>query len=405
MTRDNVAAVTGLGVRCAAGSTPQDLWDSLLRARSVVVPHAFDDEGGVVYPACPVPGFDAGGYLTRKERLRADRSVQLAVCAALDAVEDAGGVHVPAARRAVVTGTGFGGGISLERGIGQPDVLWPNRAMYNAGAHWISARLGVTGPSLTVSTTCASGAHAVGEGLQLIRTGAADVVVAGGHDSPLTPTIALASARSGVMVTDCGDPHAGCRPFDADRQGFVLAEGAAFLVLERLDAARSRGARVHAVLTGYGRTTDAHHLTAPRPDGSGARACVEQALADAGTTADAVVHVNAHGTGTELNDLAEGRAIAAVFGPAGVPVTAPKSVTGNGFGATGALEAVTAVLSVSRGLAPPTARLTRLDPRLALDVVTLEARKLPSGPVLSNSFAVGGQNACLVLDAPEREPC
>ncbi|EGX60328.1 beta-ketoacyl-acyl carrier protein synthase II [Streptomyces zinciresistens K42] len=404
MTGRHAVAVTGLGVRCAAGASPEALWESLLHGRSAITAHTFDDEGAVVHPAAPMRDFDPAGYLAPKELRRADRSVQLAVCAALDAAEDAGGLQVPGARRAVVTGTGYGGVISQENGIGHPDVLYAPRLMNNAGAYWISSRLGVTGPSLTVSTACASGTHAVGEAMQMIRAGCADVVVAGGHDSPLTATTALAFGRAGAMVTAREDAAYASRPFDAARRGFVLAEGAAFLVLERLDLARARGARIHATLTGYGRTSDAFHLTAPHPDGAGARACMEQALADAGTTADAVTHVNAHGTGTELNDLAEARAITALFGPAGVPVTAPKAVTGHGLGLAGALEAVITALSVREGLAPPTAHLTRLDPRCELDVVTGEARKISDGPVLSNSFAFGGHNACVVLDSPDARP-
>ncbi|MET9829485.1 beta-ketoacyl-[acyl-carrier-protein] synthase family protein [Streptomyces sp. NPDC006385] len=400
MSRRPAVAVTGLGVRCAAGATPAALWESLVECRPATSLHAFDDEGTVVGPASAMTDFDPAGYLSPKEVRRADRSVQMAVCAAVDAVADAGGLHVPPGRRAVVTGTGYGGVISQENGIGHPDVLYAPRLMHNAGAYWISARLGITGPSLTVSTACASGTHAVGEAMQMIRTGCADVVVAGGHDSPLTPTTALAFGRAGAMVTECEDPAAASRPFDVGRRGFVLAEGAAFLVLERLDLARARGARIHATLTGYGRNSDAHHLTAPHPDGAGARACMEQALADAGTTADAVTQVNAHGTGTELNDLAEARAIAALFGPAGVPVTASKSVTGHGLGVAGALEAVITAMSVREGLAPPTASLTRLDPRCEIDVVTAEPRKIPNGPVISNSFAFGGHNACVVFDSP-----
>ncbi|MDC0772515.1 beta-ketoacyl-[acyl-carrier-protein] synthase family protein [Streptomyces sp. HD] len=400
MTGRHAVAVTGLGVRCAAGATPAALWESLAQCRPATTLHAFDAECTVVYPACPMPGFDPAGYLTPKEVRRADRSVQMAVCAAADAVQDAGGLHVAPGRRAVVTGTGYGGVISQENGIGHPDVLYAPRLMHNAGAYWISAGLGITGPSLTVSTACASGTHAVGEALQMIRAGCADVVVAGGHDCPLTPTTALAFGRAGAMVTECEDPAVASRPFDAGRRGFVLAEGAAFLVLERLDLAHARGARIYATLTGYGRTSDAHHLTAPHPDGAGARACMEQAIADAGTTADAVTHVNAHGTGTELNDLAEAHAIAALFGPRAVPVTAPKAVTGHGLGLAGALEAVITALSVREGLAPPTACLTQLDPRCELDVVTAEPRKIPNGPVISNSFAFGGHNACVVFDSP-----
>ncbi|MET9965542.1 beta-ketoacyl-[acyl-carrier-protein] synthase family protein [Streptomyces sp. NPDC006356] len=400
MTGRPAVAVTGLGVRSAAGASPLELWESLVRCRSATALHAFDDEGTVVYPASAMTAFDPAGSLTPKEVRRTDRSVQLALCAAVDAVADAGGLHVEPGRRAVVTGTGYGGVISQENGIGQPDVLYAPRLMHNAGAYWISARLGIVGPSLTISTACASGTHAVGEAMQLIRAGCADVVVAGGHDSPLTPTTALAFGRAGAMVTECDDPASASRPFDVGRRGFVLAEGAAFLVLERLDLARARGARVYATLTGYGRTSDAFHLTAPHPDGAGARACMEQALADAGATADAVTHVNAHGTGTELNDLAEARAISALFGPRAVPVTAPKAVTGHGLGLAGALEAVITALSVREGLAPPTAHLTRLDPRCELDMVVGEPRKIPDGPVISNSFAFGGHNACVVFDSP-----
>lgn len=401
MTRRDAVAVTGLGVRCAAGSDPAELWESVIRSRSATTLHAFDDAGTVVYAACPMPTFDPSGYLTPKEVRRADRSAQMAVCAAMDAVEDAGGLSAPADRRAVVTGTGYGGVVSQESGIGHPDVLYAPRLMHNAGAYWISSKLGITGPSLTVSTACASGTHAVGEAMQMIRAGCADVVVTGGHESPLTPTTAQAFGRAGAMVTDHDNPAAASRPFDVARRGFVLAEGAAFLVLERLDLARSRGARIHATLIGYGRTSDAYHLTAPHPDGTGAQACMRQALTDAGTTADAVTHINAHGTGTQLNDLAEAQAITAVFGPAAVPVTACKSVIGHGLAAAGGLEAVITAWSVREGIAPPTAHLAQLDPRCDLDVVTDEPRKLPRGPVLSNSFAFGGHNACLVFDTPD----
>ncbi|MFK8907055.1 beta-ketoacyl-[acyl-carrier-protein] synthase family protein [Streptomyces sp. YS-3] len=401
MTLRDAVAVTGLGVRCGAGSTTSELWQNLLHGRSTATLHTFDDEGTVVFPACPVPGFTPEGYLAVKEVRRTDRTVQMAVCAAMDAVMDAGGLHTPADRRAVVTGTIYGGVISQEQGLGQPDVLYPARLMPNAAAYWISAKCGVTGPTLTLSMACASGTYAVGEALQLIRTGRADAVVAGGHDSALTASTALAFGRSGAMITECEDPARASRPFDADRQGFLIAEAAAFLVLERLDLALLRNARIYATLIGYRCTSDAHHITAPRPDGAGARACMEQALADAGTTADAVTHVNAHGTGTLLNDEAEARAITAVFGPGAVPVTAPKSVTGHSLGAAGALEAVITALSLHEGLVPPTAHLTRLDPQCELDVV-VEPRKLSAGPAISNSFGFGGHNACVVFDAAQR---
>jgi 3-oxoacyl-[acyl-carrier-protein] synthase II len=394
-------ALTGLGLRSPAGHTPAAFWETLLRARPAARLHTFDAARRVRYAACPITDFRPDGYLTPKEARRADRSAQLALCAATDAIRDAGGLAAPPRRRAVVTGTGYGGVITQEDGLGSPGSLYAPSLMHNAGAFWITARHDITGPSLSISTACASGAHAIGEGLQLIRSGAADVVVAGGHDAPLTITTALAFDRARALAIGYDDPATASRPFDAHRLGFVLAEGAAFLVLERLDAARARGARVYARLVGYGRTSDAYHLTAPHPDGAGARACIEQALADAGARPGDVAHVNAHGTGTELNDLAEARALAAVFGPGAVPVTAPKGVLGHALGAAGALEAVAAALTVAEGLAPPTANLTRRDERCELDVVAGEPRKLGDGPVISNSFAFGGHNACLVLMGAE----
>lgn len=389
-----------MGVRCAAGNTPDVLWEALVASRPTAVARSLDAGGSVVEAACEIRDFDPAGYLTPRQICRTDRSVQLAFCAATDAIRDAGGLAARPERRAVVTGTGAGGVLAQEEGVGRPTALYVPRMMHNAGAFWITSEHGITGPSLTISTACASGTHAVGEGMALIRSGSADVVVAGGHECSLTSTQLLAFRRARALATGYDDPATASRPFDAERRGFVLAEGAAFVVLERLELARERGARVYALVTGYGRNSDAYHLTAPHPEGAGARACMGMALADAGVSAGDVVHVNAHGTGTQLNDLAEARAIAALFGPEAVPVTAPKGVTGHAIGAAGALETVIAARSIVAGLAPPTANLTRLDPRCELDVVAGAPRKLPAGPVLSNSFAFGGHNACLVLDVP-----
>ncbi|MEU9895431.1 beta-ketoacyl-[acyl-carrier-protein] synthase family protein [Streptomyces phaeochromogenes] len=401
--------ITGMGVRTAAGDTPDALWAALAESRPAAGPvRSFDATGFPVDVACEITGFDPAGYLTPKQAARADRSAQLAFCAAADAITDAGGLAAESGRRAVVTGTAHGGLRTLEQallrqvdGVGRPRALYTPMVMSNAGAALISMIYGIGGPSLTLSTACASGGHAVGEGAQLVRAGSADVVVAGGHDAPLTPTNMVAMYRLGALATGFADPARSSRPFDAGRKGFVMAEGAAFVVLESLESAQARGARIHAELIGYGRNSDAYHLTAPHPAGAGALACMTAALADAGVTAREVVHVNAHGTGTELNDLAEARAVAELFGPGEVPVTAPKSVTGHAIGGAGAIEAVVAAMSVARGLAPPTANLTELDPRCELDVVTDAPRKLPAGPVLSNSFAFGGHNACLVLTPVE----
>ncbi|MFD3583630.1 beta-ketoacyl-[acyl-carrier-protein] synthase family protein [Streptomyces sp. NPDC058683] len=398
-------AITGLGVRTPAGDTPDGLWTALAQSRPAAGPvRSFDATGLPVAVACEISGFDPAGYLVPKQAARADRSSQLAFCAAADAIADAGGLMAESGRRAVVTGCAYGGLATQEHallrqsgGVPRPRALHTPMMMSNAGAALISMAYGIGGPSLTFSTACASGSHAVGEGAQLVRAGSADVVVAGGHDAPLTPTEMMAMYRLGALATGFDDPSTSCRPFDATRKGFVMAEGAGFVVLERLQTAQARGARIYAELIGYGRNSDAHHLTAPHPEGAGARACMAAALADAGVAAAEVVHVNAHGTGTELNDLTEARAVTALFGAGEVPVTAPKSVTGHGIGAAGAIEAVVAALSVARGMAPPTANLTRLDPRCELDVVTGSPRKLPAGPVLSNSFAFGGHNVSLLL--------
>ncbi|MEU9283625.1 beta-ketoacyl-[acyl-carrier-protein] synthase family protein [Streptomyces sp. NPDC048275] len=397
--------ITGLGVRTPAGDTPEALWTALVQSRSAAgTVQLFDTSGLPVDVACEIVDFDPAGYMTPKQAARADRSAQLAFCAAADAVADAGGLMAESGRRAVVTGCAYGGLATQEHAllrqsgtVPRPRALHTPMVMSNAGAALISMAHGVGGPSLTLSTACASGSHAVGEGAQMVRAGSADVVVAGGHDAPLTPTEMMAMYRLGALATGFADPAESCRPFDTGRKGFVMAEGAAFVVLERLESARARGARIYAELAGYGRNSDACHLTAPHPEGAGARACMAAALADARMTADEVVHVNAHGTGTELNDVTEARAVTALFGAGKVPVTAPKSVTGHGIGAAGAIEAVIAALSVAKGMAPPTANLTRLDPRCELDVVTGSPRKLPAGLVLSNSFAFGGHNVSLLL--------
>jgi 3-oxoacyl-[acyl-carrier-protein] synthase II len=406
MTERNRVAITGLGVRTPVGVGVAGLWDALQLARSTAArTTAFDPSGLPVDISCEVLDLDTSGYLSPKDAARADRATQLGFCAATDALADAGSPGGDPSRRAVVTGTCFGG-ISTqeqalldhdERGHGRPRPLHVPMVMPNAAAALISMRHGMTGPSLCVSTTCASGAQAVGEAARLIRDGSADLVVAGGNEAPITPTIVLAFHRAGALAAWPGDPWEASRPFDRDRRGFVLAEGAAFLVLENWRHAVQRDARIYAELTGYGRTSDAHHLTAPHPEGSGAIAGMEQALADAGLTAGEITHVNAHGTSTLLNDLTEARALARVFGPRAVPVTATKSVTGHLIGASGAVEAVVAALTVHKGLAHPTANADMLDPECEIDLVSGESRKLPGGPVLSNSFGFGGHNVSLVL--------
>ncbi|MGR6920126.1 beta-ketoacyl-[acyl-carrier-protein] synthase family protein [[Actinomadura] parvosata] len=406
-------AVTGLGVRTPAGAHPKELWNALLAGRSTARPiTSFDTEGLGVGFACQITGFDTSAYLTPKQASRLDRVAQLALCAATDALTDAfpdascldGATGTRPHRRGVVTGTGFGGRMSDEAVMlagrhperGNPGPLHVPMIMHNSAAAAIGIQHRVQGPSLSVETACASGSHAIGEAARLVRDGSADLVIAGGADACVTPTVLLAFHRCQALSQRNDAPERASRPFDRDRDGFVLAEGAAFLILENLDHALRRDARIYAELTGYASTSDAHHLTAPPPHGEGAARCMRAALADARLAPYEIAHVNAHGTGTPLNDVAEAQAINEVFGPARVPVTSIKGVTGHAIAGAGAIEAVAAVLALNERVIPPTANLDHLDPRCDVDVVS-RVRPMPPGPVMSNSFGFGGHNATLVF--------
>jgi 3-oxoacyl-[acyl-carrier-protein] synthase II len=275
--------------------------------------------------------------------------------------------------------------------------------MANATAALVAMKLGWTGPNFCIATACTAGSHGVGEAARLIRDGSADVMLAGGTEACITP-IALASfARMGALSSRVHEPERASRPFDPERDGFVIGEGAAFLVLERWDRAESRGARIWGELLGYGRNADAYHVTAPSPGGVGAAACMQLALADAGLEPGQVGHVNAHGTSTPLNDAAEAEAIVKVFGEDGPPVTSVKGAIGHLIGAAGAAEAVASLLAVRDGVVPPTVNHDRPDPEMAIDVVAGAPRQVPPAPVVSNSFGFGGHNATLVL-APAPRP-
>lgn len=406
MTAAESVAVTGLGVKTPLGTGVREFWSGLLGGRSVAGPVAalVDSEVPVTF-GCTVPEFDLEPYVSAREARRLDRVTLLGVAAAADALADAGGLDVDPARCAVVAGTGVGGlhtlesqeQVFLERGAQRVSPMFVPMMMPNATAAHLSMRLGWTGPSLCVATACAAGANSIGEGLRLIRSGAADVVLAGGTEAALTPLTASAFWRMGALSTRNDDPEVASRPFDVDRDGFVLGEGAGFVVLERRDHALRRGATIHADLAGYGANADAHHITAPAPGGAGAAACVEAALTDAGVDPTEIGHVNAHGTSTPLNDAAEAEALVKVFGDGGPPVTSVKGATGHLVGAAGAVEAVAAVLSVREGLVPPTANHATTDPDLAIDVVSGAPREIGAAAALTNSFGFGGHNATLVF--------
>jgi 3-oxoacyl-[acyl-carrier-protein] synthase II len=413
-------AVTGIGVKTPAGQTVDEFWDTLVAARSAAAPITlYDASRHSVRFACEVRGFDAVPYVGPKEVRRTDRAALLAVAAATDALGDATGLSMeqtgellPApspddlgadpVRCAVVAGSGIGGIRTLEdqvigyaeRGPSRVGPFLVPMMMPNAAAALVAIRHGFTGPNLAIATACATGAHTIGEGARLLRDGMADVVVCGGTEASVSPVAMAAFARMGALSKN-PDPAAASRPFDDDRDGFVMGEGAAFVVLEPYDRAVSRGAHIHGEVLGYGLTCDAHHITAPIDDGSGAVAAIEMALADAGVAAGAIGHVNAHGTSTPQNDAAEAAAIAKVFGAGAVPVTSTKGVTGHLIGAAGAVEAVAALLAAARGVVPPTANHRHTD--LPVDVVAGEPRTIGVAPAVSTSFAFGGHNAALVL--------
>jgi 3-oxoacyl-[acyl-carrier-protein] synthase II len=367
--------------------------------------------------------FDPKDFLSGKEARRADRFTQLAIAACAEALADAGwdaepgrahGLPYDPARVGCVLGTGIGGIQTLvdgqdtlrERGAQYVSPLSVPLMMSNAGAGALSMRHDLRGPSFAVSSACASGAHAIGSALRMLEAGEADAVVAGGSEAGLTPL-----ARAAFSALDALSKTGISRPFDARRDGFVMGEGAAVLVLEREGTARARGARVLGSVRGYGASSDAHHLTAPREDGRGQAAAMRAALADAGVAGERIDYVNAHGTSTPLNDRGETQAIKLALGEHAmrIPVSSTKSAIGHLLGAAGAVEAVATLLALRDRIAPPTLGLSEPEAGLDLDYVPGAARPLVLGangrvdrPVLalSNSFGFGGHNAVLCLEAP-----
>lgn len=400
-------AVTGLGVISPAGTDAATTWDGLLAGRST----ATRDPGLAGLPvdfSCRVPDFDPARAIGQALAWRLDRFTAMAVLAAREAVADAGlaaGDRDPA-RVGVVMGTGTA---SMERYVtefakladGRPRAVSPlavPRSVPNMSAAEIALDLTVRGPAFTVSTACASGSTALGVARDLLRAGTCDIVLAGGAESVRHPIPAACFDRMGALSRRVDDPAGACRPFDAARDGFVLSEGAAVLVLERPGHARARGARPRAHLTGYGATCDAHHYVAPDPEGRGAAAALTAALADAGLAPGDIDHVNAHGTGTRLNDLAETKALHAVF-PRPPVVTSLKGALGHAVGAAGAIEAAVTVLSLQHGTVPPTVNHEDADLDIELDVVAKAPRSAPLSAAASSSFGFGGHNAVLVFTA------
>jgi len=385
-------AVTGLGVVSPCGIGRDAYWSGLI--------------GPAPIGERRVMGFDPEPfYANPKEARRADRFTQFAIAAAIEAIDQAGGPHDVVGdpeRAAVILGTGVGGletleeqiQTLLEKGARRVSPFLVPMMMANAASAALSMRFGLRGPCETTVTACAAGTHAIGNAARLIATGRCDVALTGGSEASMTPT-SLAGFGNMTALSSTGVSQ----PFGAGRDGFMIAEGAAVLVLEELERAKGRGAIILGEIVGAASNADAHHITAPSPGGTGAVTCMELALIDAGLAPSDVVQINAHGTSTPLNDAAEAEAIAKVFGtPGGPPVTSTKGVTGHALGAAGALEAAAVLLSIAHSLIPPTAGTSERDPEIApIDLVVGEARPWTPGPALSNSFGFGGHNGCLVI--------
>lgn len=404
--------VTGIGVVTPIALGAKEFTAALHEQRSGAV--TLDPEvapGCPVQIGCPVTDFEPGDYMPATDAARSDRFVQFTVAAAQLAREHAGlnGDDYAPDRSGSIVGSGIGGLATLEeahkdfleRGARRVSPFMVPKLMANAAPAAIAMRFGMTGPNFSVASACATGAHAIGEALRLIQSGRTDIMLAGGAEACITPLALSAFARMGALSGRNDDPRRASRPFDANRDGFVLGEGAGILVLERRDRAERRGVPILATLAGYGASADAHHLTQPDPAGRGAAAAIRAALEDAGMAPEEVDHINAHGTSTPYNDKVETLAVKDVFGRHAERLTMPsnKSQTGHLMGAAGAVEAAATALCIYEGFVPATLNLDDPDPECDLDYVVDGPRDQTIGAAVCNSFGFGGQNACLAFRA------
>jgi 3-oxoacyl-[acyl-carrier-protein] synthase II len=400
--------VTGMGAITPLGIDVTATWQRALAGQSGIANLSrFDTSGYGVHIAGEIRDFDASRIADRKERRYLDDFCLYALAAAIEAIGDAALVveAADATRIGIVIGSGFGGLASFEHSHNVLLQRGPHRVaphaipagMANAAAAHLAQRLCLEGPNQTVMTACAAGAHAIGTALRLVQQGDADVVVAGGAEAPICPSSVAGFSAMGAL-SRCTEPERASRPFDARRDGFVLGEGAGILVLEALDHAARRGARIHAEVLGYGASADAYHVCAPDPDGTGAARAMSMALADARVTPHEVDYVNAHGTSTRYNDLVETRAIKAVLGEHAyaVPVSAAKSMLGHLIGAGAAVESILTIMTLQEGIVPQTLNQEVRDPECDLDHVAGAPRRMPVRVAVKNAFGFGGANACLV---------
>ena len=395
-------AVTGIGALSAFGDTHADLWSGLAAGRSAIRPLTLVAPGSLRFPnAAQVPDYDPSRYFDEKEAQMLDRFAQFAAVAAREAIQSSGIEFSPdlGERTAIVLGCSGGGKSTEDDGfhhlyaLREPRVspLTIARAMSNAGASRVSFEYGITGPVFTVSTACSSANHAIGQAFRMVRSGEVEVTIAGGSEAPLSMGFLKAWEAMRVVAPDT------CRPFSLDRRGLILGEGAAVLVLEPMDRARARGAKILGEIAGFGMSSDAHHIT--QPSALGAARAMRAALADGGLAPEAIGYVNAHGTGTLANDATETEAIRSVFGAhtQQLLVSSTKSMHGHALGAAGALEAAATLGALQCGLIPPTANFTAPDPACDLDVVPNIPRAAAIECAISNSFAFGGLNAVVLF--------
>ena len=395
-------AITGLGAICALGRTTAEVAESLRQGRSGIAPIESTDASQLRFRnGAEVRGYSHQGYFEDRQADFMDRFAQFAVIAAREAVTCAGVEWTPELREtaAIITGSCVGGQSTedvgfhdvYKMGLNRVHPLTIPKTMANAGASHISMEFGITGPSFTISTACSSAGHAIGQAFWMVRSGMTDLALAGGSEAPFSFGILKAWEAMRVVSPET------CRPFSKDRRGMVLGEGAGMLVLEPLEAALARGARIHAEIVGFGMSADACHITQPSADG--AAKAMRAALRDAGVAPEAIGYVNAHGTGTLANDATETSALHAVFGAhAGkLAISSTKSMHGHALGAAAALEAIATVLALRDGVLPPTANYNLPDPECDLDVIPNQARQAQVEWAISNSFAFGGLNAVLAL--------
>lgn len=404
---DKRVVITGLGVVSPVGNNVPDMWDSIKNGRHGVAEITlFDLKNHKVTMGAEVKDFDYGDKRAAK---RLDRVAQFALTAAREAIASSGiisGENVDPDRFGVYCGTGIGGVITLESEVvkcvkrdnmARASAMMIPMVMPNGISGNISMEFGAKGASMGIVSACAAGTHNIGEAYRNIRHGYNDAVIAGAAESVFTPVSFSGFSNMTAMSTRT-DPDRCSTPFDIERDGFVLGEGAGIIVLEELEHALARGAKIYGEIAGYGATSDAYHITSPAPDGEGAAKSMKMALEDAGIQPDDIDYINAHGTGTPYNDAFETIAVKKVFGnDTAVPISSTKSMTGHLLGAAGGLEAVICTKAINEGFIPPTANLKKPDPELGLDYVPNKGRKAELEYVLSNSLGFGGHNGSLVI--------